>query len=99
MAWWGWLSAGIAVWLFAARWSMRWCRELQPDGNLEAHVVLSLVVPWLMLPGLFPDWLKKRGCRVNERTLRKLVGESGWHRAERFAREHAERCKDLGMPT
>lgn len=99
MPWWAWLSAAIAFWLFSARWCMRWCRELQPDGDLDVHVLISLMIPWMALLGLLPDWVKKHGWRLDERALRTLVGESRWHRVERLAREHAQRCQDLGMPT
>lgn len=99
MPWWGWLPAGIAIWLFMARWSMRWCRELQPGIDLDVHVLVSLFVPWIGILNTFPAWLKKQECRLNEGTVRKLVGESRWHRAERLAREHEQRCEDVGMPT
>lgn len=99
MPWWGWVSVGIAGWLFIARWSMRWCRELQPDSEIDVHLLLSLLVPCFVILGMFPDWMKKRGWHLDERTLRRLVGESRWHRAERHAREHEQRCRDVGMPT
>jgi hypothetical protein len=99
MPWWGWLVAAIAFWLFTARWSMRWCRELQPDGDLDVHILVSVLIPWIAILNLFPAWLTKRGWRLDERKLRALVGESRWHRAERLAHEHEQRCSDLGMPT
>ena len=99
MHWWEWLCAAIAVWLFMARWSIRWCRELEPETDPEPHVILSLLFPWFTILGLLPAWLKKQGGRLDEHRLRALVGESRWHRAERLAREHAERCEELGMPT
>jgi hypothetical protein len=99
MPWWGWVSVAIPAWLLMARWSMRWCRELQPDNDLDLHVLVSLLIPWIAILNLFPVWLTKRGCRPDERTLRMVVGESRWHRAERLAREHEQRCKELGMPT
>ena len=98
MPWWGCLSVVIAVWLFLARWSLRWCRELYPDTNVDVHVVFSVLLPYFVILGLFPDWLKRQGCRLDERRLRRLVGESRWHRAERLTREHQQRCKDLGLP-
>ena len=99
MPWWGWVFGGIAAWLFMVRWSMRWCRELYPETNLDVHVVLSMLCPCFAILGLFPDWLKKQGCRLDERPLRTLVGESRWHRAERLTKEHEQRCRDLGLPT
>ena len=54
MPWWGWLSVAIAVWLFMARWSMRWCRELEPDTDPEPHLILSLLFPCFTILGLFP---------------------------------------------
>lgn len=99
MPWWAWVSVAIAVWLFMARWSMRWCRELEPDSAPESHLILSLLFPCFTILGLFPDWLKKRGRPLDEQTLRTLVGESSWHRADRLTREHEQRCQDLGLPT
>jgi hypothetical protein len=97
MPWWAWLAT-IAAYLFIARWCLRWCRELDPDTDLDIHVVMALFLWWVVIPGLLPAWLRKHGFRLDERRLRKLVGESRWHRTERLAREHEQRCQELEMP-
>lgn len=97
MPWWGWLAAA-AGYLLIVRWCLRWCRELQPDIEADLQVTLALFLWWAVIPSLFPEWLKKRGLVLEEGTLRRLVGESGWHRAERLHLEHQQRCQEMGMP-
>lgn len=97
MSWWEWLAA-VAGYLFIARWCLRWCRELQPDTEIELHMWMALFLWCFVIPCLLPTWLKKRGFDLDEVSLRRLVGESSWHRAERLAREHQQRCEELGMP-
>lgn len=89
----------LVWWLFMARRVARWSLELD-GGSLDFRTVLVCLLLWPVgYAALCEDWHRKNGRRsLSDATTRLLVGESRWHRRERRAREHEERCKDVGEP-